>query len=123
MKKLLILTSALFLLLAFAGFGMAQDVSKGESAFKADLEKAIPPDRIKTVADLHKVWMDVQAGKSKAILIDVRTHPEFDAGHIEGHQSGHAGPCIYASRNDFRMPMPNTGSGAERNIVPLISPP
>lgn len=84
MKKVMILTSALFLLLAFSGLGMAQDVAKGESAFKADLEKAIPPDRIKTMADLHKVWLDVQAGKSKAILIDVRTHPEFDAGHIEG---------------------------------------
>ncbi len=84
MKKLAVLATVLFLVLTFAGLGIAQDIAKGESAFKADLEKAIPPDKIKTMADLYKVWLDVQAGKSKAILIDVRTHPEFDAGHIEG---------------------------------------
>ena len=50
----------------------------------ADLCPEIPTDKIKTVDDLNKVWKDVQAKKSKAILIDVRTHPEFDAGHIEG---------------------------------------
>ncbi|MBA4391950.1 MAG: hypothetical protein C0407_00190 [Desulfobacca sp.] len=36
------------------------------------------------MADMHKVWLDVQAGRSKAILIDIRTQSEFEAGHIEG---------------------------------------
>jgi rhodanese-related sulfurtransferase len=83
-KKITFGVCLVIITIAFAGFGMAQDLSKGEAAFKADLEKAIPKDKIKTMADLYKVWLDVQAGKSKAILIDARTNPEFDAGHIEG---------------------------------------
>jgi rhodanese-related sulfurtransferase len=84
MKKIAFQVCLVILTIAFAGVVMAQDPSKGEEAFRADLEKAIPKDKIKTMADLYKVWLDVQAGKSKAILIDVRTNPEFEAGHIEG---------------------------------------
>lgn len=84
MKKIFSVLSVVFVFFIFAGLSLAQDVTKGEEAFKADLEKAIPKEKIKTMADLNKVWLEVQAGKSKAILIDARTHPEFDAGHIEG---------------------------------------
>ena len=84
MKKIISALSVLLIFFVFTGLSLAQDVAKGEGDFKADLEKAIPKDKIKTMADLNKVWLEVQAGKSKAILIDARTHPEFDAGHIEG---------------------------------------
>ena len=85
MKKLFLLVSVFVLMFAFSGLSLAQeDMTKGEKEFYSKIEKEIPPDRIKTMADLHNVWQDVQAGTSKAILIDVRTQPEFEAGHIEG---------------------------------------
>ncbi|MBU1231736.1 MAG: rhodanese-like domain-containing protein [Proteobacteria bacterium] len=43
--------------------------------------------------DLHDTWLAVQEGKSKALIIDIRTEAEFDAGHIIGSNnvdSGHA---------------------------------
>jgi len=42
---------------------------------------------------LYKTWQAVQDGKSNAVIIDIRTHDEFDAGHILGSNnidSGHA---------------------------------
>lgn len=46
-----------------------------------------------SVDDLYKTWQDIQAGKSTAVIIDVRSHEEFDAGHIKDSNnvdSGHA---------------------------------
>ncbi len=51
----------------------------------------IPADRILDVNAFHKLYTDVMAGKEKAYLIDVRTHPEFYAGHIPGTDHIHAG--------------------------------
>ena len=51
----------------------------------------IPKDKHVTIEQLHAKWLEVLAGKSKAILLDVRTHPEFDAFHIEGSSHIHAG--------------------------------
>lgn len=56
----------------------------GEKAFLADLKKAIPPQKIVSVDDLHKTWQAILEGKSNAIIIDVRTRDEFSAGHIQG---------------------------------------
>jgi rhodanese-related sulfurtransferase len=85
MKKYLSISLALALLIVFAGFSLARaDVAKGEKDFYEGIKKEIPADKIKNVKDLYKVWQDVQTGKSKAILIDVRTQPEFETGHIEG---------------------------------------
>jgi len=84
MEKILALFVAVIFVAVCGSLVSAQDVKKGEQDFFTGIEKEIPKDKIKTVDDLNKVWKDVQAKKSKAILIDVRTHPEFDAGHIEG---------------------------------------
>ena len=69
------------------------DLKSGENAMLADLRASIPKDKIKSVNDLYKTWRTVQKGKSKAIIIDIRTEAEFDAGHIIGSSnidSGHA---------------------------------
>jgi len=45
------------------------------------------------VDQLHEKWQEVQAGTSGAVILDIRTHDEFDAGHILGSNnvdSGHA---------------------------------
>ena len=84
MKKMFLSIVVLFFVFSFVSLSQAQDVKQGEHDFYTGIEKEIPKDKIKTIDDLYKVWQDVGAGKSKAILIDVRTHPEFDAGHIEG---------------------------------------
>lgn len=58
-----------------------------------EFRQVIPQDRIKSIQDLHTKWVDVQAGKSDAIIIDIRTEAEFDAGHVIGSSnvdSGHA---------------------------------
>jgi rhodanese-related sulfurtransferase len=85
MKRNIGIVLVLAMITVFSTFALARaDVTKGEKEFYEGIKKQIPPDRIKNVDDLYKVWQDVQAGKSKAILIDVRTQPEFEAGHIEG---------------------------------------
>ena len=69
------------------------DTKDAEKAYLGELKQAIPQDRIKTIDELHATWQDVQAGKSNAIIIDIRTEAEFDAGHILGSSnvdSGHA---------------------------------
>ena len=83
---------AIVVMLFHAGIIFA-GTKDGEKAFLADLKKAIPSNKIVSVDDLHKTWEAIQAGKSKAVIIDVRTHDEFDAGHIKGSNnidSGHA---------------------------------
>jgi rhodanese-related sulfurtransferase len=41
-------------------------------------------DRIVTVEKLHGKWQEIQAGKSKAVLLDVRTPAEYESGRIPG---------------------------------------
>ncbi len=92
MKMRKILVGVTILSLCFAGIASAS-TKDGEKAFLTDLKKAIPQERIVSVDDLHKTWQEIQAGKSNAVIIDVRTHEEFDAGHIKGSSnvdSGHA---------------------------------
>jgi len=92
MKKGWMLLLALVALLGAlpAQAGVTKD---GEKLFLENLKKAIPQERVATVDALHDKWLEVQAGKSKAVIIDIRTHDEFDAGHILGSNnvdSGHA---------------------------------
>jgi rhodanese-related sulfurtransferase len=55
-----------------------------------------PPDpqgQDRSVDDLYKKWQEVQEKKSTAVIIDIRTHDEFDNGHLLGSNnvdSGHA---------------------------------
>ncbi|MGA9032282.1 MAG: rhodanese-like domain-containing protein [Sulfuricaulis sp.] len=58
----------------------------------AELSALIPKDRVASVDDLYKKWQEVQAKKSKAIILDIRSYAEFYAGHLDGSNnisSGH----------------------------------
>lgn len=71
----------------------ATALKDGEAEVLKNFRNAIPTDKFKTIDDLYAKWQDVQTGKSKAIILDVRTEAEFDAGHIIGSSnvdSGHA---------------------------------
>lgn len=58
---------------------------------KQEFESEIPSDKIIDVDQFYKVYQEVMAGKKEAYLIDVRTHEEFYAFHIEGTDHIHAG--------------------------------
>lgn len=93
MKKVLVLMMACALVMCFVGLVAAGDspLKAGEKAVHKEFTKMVPKDKFVTIEDLHKKWQEVLAGKSKAILLDVRTHAEFDAFHIEGSSHIHAG--------------------------------
>lgn len=64
-----------------------------EKTMLNDFRSAIPEDKFKNVDDLYAKWLEVQQKKSDAIILDIRTEAEFDAGHIIGSNnidSGHA---------------------------------
>ena len=80
-------------LLSLPALSFATDLKAGEKAVLNDLRGVIPKDKFKTVDDLHSKWLEVQSGKSKAVIIDIRTEAEFNVGHIIGSNnidSGHA---------------------------------
>lgn len=82
---------AFFLSLPFSSF--AADLKSGEEALLNEFRSVIPKDKFKTVDDLYQKWQEVQSGKSKAIILDIRTEAEFDSGHIissNNIDSGHA---------------------------------
>ncbi len=93
MKKFVAILMAVAFVAVTAGAVMAagNPLKAGEDAFHKEAISWIPKDKHRTIAQLHAKWLEVLAGKSKAILLDVRTHPEFDAFHIEGSSHIHAG--------------------------------
>lgn len=71
----------------------AGDLKSGEKLIFQEMRANISPDKIKTTDDLYRKWQEIQAGKSKAVLIDLRTQAEFESGHIKDSNnvdSGHA---------------------------------
>lgn len=93
MKRVLTIMMALALVVSFAAVAMAGDnpLKAGEKKVHAEFTAMIPKAKLKTVDDLYKKWQEVIAGKSAAYILDVRTHPEFNAFHIEGSSHIHAG--------------------------------
>jgi rhodanese-related sulfurtransferase len=92
-KKMLLCCAALVFIAGFSDSSFASTLEDGEKAVFNELKGVIPQDKIKSIDDLHTKWQEVQAGKSKAIIIDIRTEAEFDAGHIQDSNnidSGHA---------------------------------
>ena len=58
----------------------------------AELSALIPKNRVVTVDELYRKWQDIQAKKSQAVILDIRTGAEFYAGHVLGSNnidSGH----------------------------------
>ena len=89
----LIFSAVFILLFSIPGISSATDIIAGEKAVYDELRSHIPKDKFKHVDDLYPKWQEVQSGKSKAIILDIRTRGEFDAGHIIGSNnidSGHA---------------------------------
>jgi 3-mercaptopyruvate sulfurtransferase SseA len=93
MKKLFILALAAMFVVSAAGLAFAEDnpLAAKEKEIHKSFAAAIPADKIIKVDQFYQVYQDVMAGKKKAYLIDVRTHPEFYAFHIEGTDHIHAG--------------------------------
>ncbi len=92
MKKLVIFLLVVSFTLG-AGIALAGDnpLEDNEKAVHSEFAALIPKDRIIDVNTFYNVYQEVMAGKRKAYLIDVRTHDEFYAFHIEGTDHIHAG--------------------------------
>jgi len=96
MKKLFILTIVGVVLYSLMANIVSAD--KGDNPL-LDREKeihksfvdAIPIDKFIDVNQFKKVYDEVMSGKKTAYLIDVRSHAEFYAFHIEGTDHIHAG--------------------------------
>ena len=61
----------------------AQGLTKPAALARDPALSRVPADRLLTTAQFKEVYHAVAAGRRDAYLIDVRSHPEFDAGHIE----------------------------------------
>jgi len=80
-KVIYFLIFFIVLFLSLKTISWATCKSKEKEVFN-EFRTMIPADKIKNVDDLYKKWLQIQSGKSKAIIIDVRTDAEFKAGHI-----------------------------------------
>lgn len=93
MKKMLLVAGLAMGMALTVVTGAKADLKEGEKAVFEQMKKAIPQDHVAPIDALYAKWTEVQEGKSKAVIIDIRTHDEFDSGHIKGSNnvdSGHA---------------------------------
>jgi len=96
MKKLFNLTIvgvifySLMTNIVFAGKGDNPLLNREKEIHKSFVD-AIPADKFIDVNQFRKVYDEVMSGKKRAYLIDVRSHAEFYAFHIEGTDHIHAG--------------------------------
>lgn len=93
MKRIAVVAAALTFLLGSAGLVVAGDnpLVDREKEVNASFAAEVPKDHVIGVDKFYEVYKAVMDGKKKAYLIDVRTHPEFYAFHIEGTDHVHAG--------------------------------
>lgn len=93
MRKLFFAVLTVMFLAGATGLAFAGDnpLQAEEKKVKKSFYDLIPKDKIIGVDQFYKVYQDVMAGKKKAYLLDVRTHPEFYAFHIEGTDHIHSG--------------------------------
>lgn len=93
MKRMFAVLFALALVFCFTGVVFAGDnpLADQEKAVHQGFANAIPKDKIIGVDKFYPIVQEVVSGKRKAYLLDVRTHPEFYAFHIEGSDHIHAG--------------------------------
>lgn len=97
MKNTLSTAFLLLMTLTFTSQAVATstqvDLKAREKELVEDFRSGIPADKLKSVDDLYAKWKEVQSDKSDALILDIRTEAEFDAGHIIGSNnidSGHA---------------------------------
>jgi len=99
MRKWLFLFLCCALAVSFTGLARAADdnpLAAGQTkVFTEEFASVIPKDKILTVDQFHAVWekaMGDKAYRDSIYMIDVRSHPEFYAFHIQGTDmisSGH----------------------------------
>jgi len=91
MKKTLLWCLVVSAALLGPATAVAQPAAE-EAKILQELTARIPKERWASVDDLYTKWMEVQAKKSNAVILDIRTAEEFDFGHILGANnidSGH----------------------------------
>jgi len=96
MRKTIVFAVVLAFVLGSVGFALAEDnpLAAKEKEVHSEFSKMIPADHLIDVFKLHEVWKKAMADpayRAKIYLIDVRTHAEFYAFHIEGTDHIHAG--------------------------------
>lgn len=101
MKRILALVFAIGFVFCVTGFVMAEDnpLEAGEKAVHEEFKKQIPADKWISNDDFAKVHAEVLAGKRNAYMLDIRSHPEFYAGHIPGVDHIHAGHMYTIPKN------------------------
>lgn len=94
MRKALIVAIVAVFSLSSVGLVMAGSnplKAQEKQVLNDEFVKYVPKDRIIDVHTFKKRYDEVMAGQREAYMIDVRTHPEFYAFHIEGTDHVHAG--------------------------------
>lgn len=92
-KRITFCSVVLAMCLSLPAMSFSTDLKSGEKILLEEFRSQIPKDKIKKIDELYAKWQEVQAGKSEALILDIRTEAEFDAGHIIGSSnidSGHA---------------------------------
>lgn len=94
MKKAVAVAAATTVLFfGVTGLVLASTPEENEKKVFDEMSALVPKDKISSVDDLYAKWKEVQEKKSQAVIIDIRTHEEFDNGHLLGSNnvdSGHA---------------------------------
>jgi len=94
MKKLFVLGLAVVFALCASGLAVADDAKMLKANEKKAWEKAFsvfPAEHRLDVRQFKELYDRVMSGQEDAYLVDLRTHPEFYAGHIPGTDHIHAG--------------------------------
>lgn len=94
MRKSFIFALVMAFFLCTASLAVAGDEKMLQANEKAAWEKActvFPLERQLNIEQFKKIYDKVMAGQEETYLVDLRTHPEFYAGHIPGTDHIHAG--------------------------------
>lgn len=92
MKKTAVVLAAVLLLGTAVAVFAATPEANEKQVFE-EMAALIPKDKYASVDELFAKWKEIQEKKSQAVVIDIRTHEEFDNGHLLGSNnvdSGHA---------------------------------
>jgi len=92
MKSALFAMVIFFMLVSgvFAAENKVDLVAK-EKQVHQEMKKEIPADKVIGVEEFKKIVDEVNVGKRKAYILDLRSAPEFYTFHIEGADNIHAG--------------------------------
>jgi rhodanese-related sulfurtransferase len=97
MRKLVLILVCSFVAFSLTGIAFAADnplKANEKKVWQEEFVSQIPKDKLINVDQFYKVWekaMKDKAYRDSIYLIDVRSHPEFYAFHIQGTDHIHAG--------------------------------